>query len=49
MSLDVYDIYPKYMRAYLMNYGWHFNKAMCDFATSKMIKNNKPLIAITKE
>ena len=28
------------MEAYLSNFGWHFNKKMCDFAVSLMKKIN---------
>lgn len=28
------------MKAYLSNFGWHFNKKMCDFAVSLMKKVN---------
>lgn len=38
--LDVYDKRPAEMTAYLRNYGWHFNKKMCDFAVSMMEKVN---------
>lgn len=34
--LDYYDILPKGMDAYLSHYGWHFSKAMCEWAVSKM-------------
>lgn len=41
--LDYYEHKPRLMGTYLKNYGWHFSKAMCEWATS-MIKdryNNK--------
>jgi hypothetical protein len=48
-ALDMYDDMPKYMRKYLQNYGWHFNKALCNYATSLMTKNGKKLEPLTKE
>ena len=39
--LDYYDILPKGMDAYLSHYGWHFSKAMCEWAVSKMRDRNK--------
>lgn len=39
-SLDSYDIVPSGMRSYLRHYGKHFNKAMYEFAVSKM-RNKK--------
>jgi hypothetical protein len=48
-ALDMYDDMPKYMRKYLQNYGWHFNKALCDYATSLMVKNGKKLDVLSKE
>lgn len=38
--LDYYDIMPAGMEAYLSNYGWHFSKAMCEWAVSKMRDRN---------
>ena len=38
--LDTYDDRPKEMTAYLKNYGWHFNKKLCEFAVSLMRKMN---------
>lgn len=38
--LDYYDILPAGMEAYLSNYGWHFSKAMCEWAISKMRDRN---------
>ena len=49
VPLDIYDDFPKYMRKYLQNYGWHFNKALCHYATSLMKKGGKKLEALTKE
>ena len=45
----MYDDMPKYMRKYLQNYGWHFNKALCNYAISLMTKNGKKLEPLTKE
>lgn len=49
VPLDIYDDFPKYMRKYLQNYGWHFNKALCHYATSLMKKGGKKLEVLTKE
>lgn len=38
--LDIYDDYPSDMKRYLSNYGWHFNKKSCEFATSLMRKKD---------
>lgn len=48
--LDYYDILPAGMEAYLSNYGWHFSKAMCEWAISKMRDRNGNKVQIkTKE
>lgn len=48
--LDVYEAKPAKMTAYLQNYGWHFSKAMCDWAVSKMKdRNGSKLSPYTKE
>ena len=39
--LDTYDTMPKAMKAYLSNYGWHFNKHLCEWAISMMRDRNK--------
>ena len=49
VPLDIYDELPKYMRKYLQNYGWHFNKALCHYAISLMKKGGKKLEVLTKE
>lgn len=36
MRLDMYDEFPSGMKEYLKAYGWHFSKAMCEFAVSRM-------------
>ena len=35
-ALDIYDIRPSSMRAYLGNYGWHFSEELCKYAVSLM-------------
>jgi len=48
--LDYYDILPAGMDAYLSHYGWHFSKAMCEWAVSKMRDRNGNKIQMkTKE
>ena len=42
--LDTYDTMPQDMRAYLSNYGWHFNKHLCEWAISQMRDKNKSKI-----
>ena len=36
LPLDTYDKYPKSMRDYLSQYGWHFSKKACEMACSNM-------------
>ena len=48
-ALDMYDDMPKYMRKYLQNYGWHFNRALCSYAISFMKKGGKSLEPVSKE
>lgn len=36
MNKEIYEDKPAAMRAYLANYGWHFNKAMQEWAVSMM-------------
>ncbi len=38
--LDIRDKRPEEMETYLSNFGWHFNKKMCEFAVSLMKKVN---------
>lgn len=38
--LDYYDIRPAGLDAYLSNYGWHFSKAMFEFAVKMMKDRN---------
>lgn len=40
MRLDSKDSFPTGMKQYLSYYGWHFSKAMCDWAVSMMYKRN---------
>lgn len=35
------DEYPRSMRAYLANYGWHFNKPAFEYAASLMWKTDE--------
>ena len=37
-GLDTYDVIPDAMKAYLRNYGYHFNKKACEYAVSMMRK-----------
>ena len=48
--LDYYDIMPAGLEAYLSNHGWHFSKAMCYWAISRMKdRNDNKLSAMTKD
>ena len=49
IALDIYDNLPKHMRKYLQHYGWHFNKALYQYAVSLMKKNDKTLEPVSKE
>ena len=40
-SLDSYDDRPTAMTRYLKHYGWHFNKALFEYAASLMYKGNE--------
>ena len=40
MRLDARDKFPSGMEEYLSHYGWHFSKAMCDWACSRMYKTD---------
>jgi hypothetical protein len=44
--LDSYDTMPQAMRAYLSNYGWHFNKKLCTWAISMMRDRNKAKLSV---
>lgn len=39
-ELDIYDVRPKAMNAYLSAYGWHFSKKACEDAVGGMKKMN---------
>ena len=47
--LDMYDIIPEEQRAYLMNYGKHFNEKMCKFAVSLMRDRNGKKVSLMKK
>ena len=40
MRLDARDQFPSGMEEYLSHYGWHFSKAMCEWACPKMYKTD---------
>lgn len=40
-ALDMYDVRPQAMTAYLGNYGWHFNEGLCEFAVSLMYSEDE--------
>lgn len=48
-ALDVNDNMPKFMRKYLANYGWHFNKSLCAYAISLMRKKGKQMEPVSKD
>lgn len=48
-ALDINDNMPKAMRKYISNYGWHFNKLMCEYAVSLMRKKGKQMEPVSKE
>ena len=39
--LDISSKMPSGMKEYLECYGWHFSKALCDFAVSRMYKGSE--------
>lgn len=41
MRLDYKEEFPSGMEKYLSFYGWHFSKAMCEWASSKMYRTDK--------
>ena len=47
--LDTYDTMPKAMKAYLSNYGWHFNKKLCEWAISMMRDRNKARLPLVEK
>ena len=48
-ALDIHDNMPRFMRKYISNYGWHFNKSLCEYAISLMRKKGKSLESLSKE
>ena len=40
LPLDLYDMKPEGMIAYLRYNGWHFNKKSCEWAVKQMWKYN---------
>lgn len=47
--MDIYEMKPAGMEAYLRNYGWHFSKKMYEFAVSRMKdKNGREIQLIDK-
>ena len=49
IPLDSYDIVPEEQRAYLMNYGKHFNEKMCKFAVEHMRDRNGKKMSMMKK
>lgn len=47
--LDSFEDMPKGMRKYLSYNGWHFNKELCDFATSLMVSKGSKIKALDKK
>lgn len=41
MRLDYKEKFPDGMEEYLSMNGWHFNKKMCEWASSRMYKENR--------
>lgn len=48
-SLDSFEDLPKAMRKYLSHNGWHFNKELCEFATSLMTSKGSKIKALDKK
>lgn len=48
-SIDVYDELPQDMILYLKHYGRHFNKYLCQYATSFMENSNGKMTPYSKE
>lgn len=49
-ALDIYDDMPRYMRKYISNYGWHFNKQAFEYAVSLMRKkDNSKITSVSRE
>ena len=52
MDFTQYETIPRNQRIYLMHFGPHFNKALCDFAVSKMFLDDEelqPIEPLTKD
>lgn len=49
MRLDSFGGYPSGMEEYLSAYGWHFSKKMCEYAVSRMYKEEGEITPITKQ
>lgn len=47
--LDSNSRFPAGMQEYLEAYGWHFNKAMCEWAVSRMRDRNGNRVTCTKK
>lgn len=47
--LDIYDDMPPAMKAYISNYGFHFNKKACEYAVKRMKKNAGKIDPYTQE
>lgn len=43
-ALDIYDDMPSFMKRYISNYGWHFNKKAFKYAISLMRRKNSSKI-----
>lgn len=49
IPLDLYDMKPEGMIAYLRYNGYHFNKKMCEWAVSKMRRDGSTITFLDKE
>lgn len=52
--MNQYDIIPEELRKYLANFGPHFNKKLCEYAVSLMLKEGadgktQPVVPMTRE
>lgn len=48
MRLDIRDRFPSGMEEYLAQNGWHFNKEMCKWATSRMSRKEGKIQGFSK-
>lgn len=48
-ALDIYDDMPTYMKQYISNYGWHFNRTAFEYAVDLMKDKNGKLTPYTKQ